>query len=261
MQHPIGVAHAKRRGSRHRTCASCAPMPNILGRLKDDLERPSWVCRFGQLKRALIRLVITLPSRSIKTRVQVITFDTNPCSRHKQVHLEILIVLRGCRQKEIFSDGVAATRVPLKTLKVSTMSFFAEFIEGLDPVKRELRTKNRAARKIQRSFKNHSSKGEFEEKRGAAIFLQAAARRKRAQSLLEAKKNDLRIWAAMEIQDAGRRMILRKAAKKAAEDRRRAKAGLLGMGVGTYRSMARSLSFTKKKSPEKKPKVASVQEL
>ena len=175
----------------------------------------------------------------------------------------------GARQKEIFSDGVAAprtkkrhaTRVPLKTLKVSTMSFFAEFIEGLDPVKRELRTKNRAARKIQRSFKNHSSKGEFEEKRGAAIFLQAAARRKRAQSLLEAKKNDLRIWAAMEIQDAGRRMILRKAAKKAAEDRRRAKAGLLGMGVGTYRSMARSLSFTKKKSPEKKPKVASVQEL
>jgi hypothetical protein len=167
---------------------------------------------------------------------------------------------RRCRRADP-DEKAARARVPLKTLKVSTMSFFAEFIEGLDPVKRELRTKNRAARKIQRSFKNHSSKGEFEEKRGAAIFLQAAARRKRAQSLLEAKKNDLRIWAAMEIQDAGRRMILRKAAKKAAEDRRRAKAGLLGMGVGTYRSMARSLSFTKKKSPEKKPKVASVQEL
>ena len=127
--------------------------------------------------------------------------------------------------------------------------------------KHKQRKEHRAAVKIQRSFKNHHSKGEFEEKRGAAIFLQAAARRKRAQTLLEAKRNDLRIWAAMEIQDAGRRMILRKAAKKAAEDRRRAKAGILGMGIGTYRSMARSLSFTKKKSPDKKPKVASVQEL
>jgi hypothetical protein len=67
MQHPIGVADAKRRGSRHRTCASCAPMPNILGRLKDDLEA-KLACRFGPLKRALIWLVITLPSRSIKTK-------------------------------------------------------------------------------------------------------------------------------------------------------------------------------------------------
>ena len=173
---------------------------------------------------------------------------------------------RRCRRADP-DEKAARARVPLKTIKVSTMSFFAEFIEGLDPVKRELRTKNRAARKIQRSFKNHSSKGEFEEKRGAAIFLQAAARRKRAQSLLEAKKNDLRIWAAMEIQDAGRRMILRKAAKKAAEDRRRVfgirytEDSLFAVGMASYRSMARSLSFTKKKSPEKKPKVASVQEL
>ena len=51
MQHPIGVAHAKRRGSRHRTCASCAPMPNILGRLKDELEAKS--VDLGRSERAL----------------------------------------------------------------------------------------------------------------------------------------------------------------------------------------------------------------
>jgi|EP00900_Chrysochromulina_parva_P022306 hypothetical protein len=123
--------------------------------------------------------------------------------------------------------------------------------------KHKQRKEHRAAVKIQRSFKNHHSKGEFEEKRGAAIFVQAAARRLQAKKMLQVKKNDLQTWAAMEIQDKARRMILKKAAKREADRRR---AGVLGMGLSSFRKSFRSTSAEYGSKKQKKPSLGGIAE-
>ena len=92
-------------------------------------------------------------------------------------------------------------------------NLFAAIGEALPTEANKNKKENRAARLIQDTFRGHADQSTFQEMRGAAIFLQAAMRRRKAMQLLEQKKHDLQTWAALKIQDSFRRYLQRKKRK------------------------------------------------
>ena len=92
-------------------------------------------------------------------------------------------------------------------------NLFVAIGEALPTEANKIKKENRAARLIQETFRGHAEQSSFQEKRGAAIFVQAAMRRRKAMQLLDQKKHDLRTWAALKIQDSYRRYLLRKKRK------------------------------------------------
>jgi len=102
---------------------------------------------------------------------------------------------------------------------------------------------NRAATKIQKAWRSYGAQSHFHEERGAALMLQSAARRKKAQSLLKYKQT-LNNWAAIVIQEAYRRHKLKQKAKELAEANAaattpRSKSTVVGR-------LAKSLSFSRR---------------
>ncbi len=113
--------------------------------------------------------------------------------------------------------------------------------------------KNHAALKIQKSYRSFAARGQFHEERGAVLMLQAASRRKKAQTLMQYKK-DVKTWAACKIQHAGRSMVRRKKQKKAADEKAAAEAEAAqasARGTGLLGKLSRSLSFSKRNKGSK----------
>jgi len=107
--------------------------------------------------------------------------------------------------------------------------------------------RNRAALKIQKAFRAFAARGQFHEERGAVLMLQAASRRRKAQTVLKSKK-DVKHHAALQIQRAGRRMVQRKKANVAACQKvaDEAAATAKGTSPGILGKLSRSLSFSKR---------------
>jgi len=103
----------------------------------------------------------------------------------------------------------------------------------------------RAAVKIQKAWRSYGAQAHFHEERGAALMLQSAARRRKAQAVRKYKET-LISWAAIVIQEAYRKHKLKQKAKELAEANNsaatpRSKGSVVGR-------LAKSLSFSRRAS-------------
>lgn len=103
----------------------------------------------------------------------------------------------------------------------------------------------RSAVKIQKAWRSYGAQAHFHEERGAALMLQSAARRRKAQAVRKYKET-LISWAAIVIQEAYRKHKLKQKAKELAEANSsaatpRSKGSVVGR-------LAKSLSFSRRAS-------------